>query len=178
VVTATLLAALVAVLLVAMTACSASGVLSGYVGAVKRMNMEKAATYVDGDLGDISSTDDTDEVAVYAYKKTVGSFSYKVVSKEEKKNDAGEVVSTTIKISYSAYSFSGLYLQMGLNTSIGDAITGAKKTKSDVDAAMKKLEKVKGSTTVEIIKNSDGEWKLSTASAAALFAVMSTPVSD
>jgi hypothetical protein len=175
-ISAIFLAALMAILLVAMTACGASGTLSGFVSAVKNMDTEKAATYVDGTWS--TSSSDADEVTKYAYKKTVGSFTYKVVSTEETKDDNGEVTATTIKISYSAYSYSALMIKMGLNTSLGDLFSGTQKTKDDVDTAIKSMEKVNGSTTVKITKNSDGAWKLSSAQATALVAVMSTPVSD
>jgi hypothetical protein len=173
-ISAIFLAALMAVLLVAMTACGASGTLSGFVSAVKKMDSTKAATYVDGDWSG-SSSDDVDEVTKYAYKKTVGSFSYKVVSSEETKDEeTGEVTATVIKISYSAYSYAVLATKLGFSS----FLSGTQKTKADVDTAIKDMEKVNGSTTVTITKDSEGAWKLSELEATALLAVMSMPISD
>jgi hypothetical protein len=181
-ITAVFLAALMAVLLVAMTACGADTTLSGFIGAVKSANIDKANEYIDGSVKLSEPYDDDDEVAAYAYKKTVGSFTYKVVSVDykmvtESDSDSDDVDTATIEISYSAYSYTELYLQMGWSTSIGDLVSGTKKTKADVDAALAKMSKVEGSTTVKLSENKDNKWKIASADAQALVLVMTTPVS-
>jgi hypothetical protein len=180
-ITVVFLAALMAVLLVAMTACGADTTLSGFIGAVKSANIDKANEYIDGSVKLSDPYDDDDEVAAYAYKKTVGSFTYKIVSVDYKmvtESDSDDVDTATIEISYSAYSYTELYVQMGWSTSIGDLISGTKKTKADVDAALAKMSKVDGSTTVKLSENKDnGKWTIASADAQALVLVMKTPVS-
>ena len=160
---------LLGVLLFALTACGgASGAVSGFVNAVKKGDEEKAKTFTTAPVE--LSYDKEDEVAAYMWKKTVGSFSYKVEEETEKKNDEGEVTSVEIKISYEKYSQTDLRLKMLGNTAIGDI--GKDKTKQDVDAALKEMEKVKDSITVTVAVDEEGEWKLDTVSGAALLVVL------
>ncbi len=166
---------LLGVLLFALTACGgAGGAVSGFVNAVKKGDEEKAKTFTTAPVD--LSYDKEDEVAAYMWKKTVGSFSYKVEEETEKKNDEGEVTSVEIKISYEKYSQIELAAKMAGNTSIGDIgglFTGDKKyTKKDVDEAMKELEKKSDTITVTVAVDEEGEWKLDTVSGAALLVVL------
>ncbi|MBQ9081671.1 MAG: hypothetical protein IJY26_03440 [Clostridia bacterium] len=163
---------LMGILLFALASCGgASGVVGSFIGAVKSGDYEKAATYVVG--GDVDGKYDEDnEVEAYIYKKTVGSFSYKVEGTTENTNDEGEVTSVEVRISYTKYSQVALRAELLKNTSLGDILGGANYTKEDVDTALKALEKASNTATVIVQKTEEVDWKISTLSAAALVVAM------
>lgn len=169
--TATLLTAVMAIMLIAMASCGAQGTLAFFVTAVKSGNLDKAEEYVSGDILFTYSYDKDDEVAAYIYKKTIGSFSYKVTNTEDNTDDSGEVVSTTLTISYSAYSYTELKTKMGITSFLTDV------TKTKVDAALEDMSKTEGETKVIIVKDDEGNWKLEAVTANALAVLMGTPIS-
>lgn len=158
-------------MLFTMTACGgARGVLGSYIHAVKAGDMTKAATYVEGnenpgDQEETSASDD--EISQYIWEKTIGSFAYEVKETTEEKDENGEVVSTKIVISYEKYSYTELKLKL-FGASL---IVGGETTKTDVDAALEKIQKKYDTATVKIVKI-DKDWKISKGSASELYLAM------
>ncbi|MBQ9081701.1 MAG: hypothetical protein IJY26_03605, partial [Clostridia bacterium] len=101
---------------------------SSFVKAVKKADLEKAATYVVGNPQLTNPSSDS-EIADYIFEKTAGSFSYKVEDSDT--NEEGTVC--TIEIEYSGYSGTELTLKMLLK----------EKTKGMVDETLKTMERKK-----------------------------------
>lgn len=169
IVTATLLTAVMVVMLIAMASCGAKSALGSFVSAVKKGNLEKAKDYVSGSVSFTYEYDKDNEIAAYIYKKTIGSFSYKVTDSEEKTDDAGEVEATILTVSYSAYSYTELLGIIGVTSAFTDV------TKTEVNAALENMQKKEGKISVTCVKD-DGDWKLNTVTASFLAKLMGTPV--
>lgn len=164
-----LLAVVACLLLVAMTACGgASGTLSSYVSAVKKGNFDKAAEYVYGtpDLSSYESSS-SDDMITYIYEKAASSFSYSVESTTETEDSDGNVVSATVKISYSVYSGTAIYVKYA-----AQVLTGSEATKSTVNSIFKDTDKTESTATVVVINDEDDGWVMEAASAVTLIGLI------
>lgn len=151
-------------MLVVMASCNlfgAEGVVGSFVGAVKSGDAEKATTYI-VDYKIESLYDKEDEVDKYMWQKTVGTFSYEVKDKTEDE-DAG---TAKITIYYEKLSYTELALKMVPNKLLNKYI------KEQVDVELTTMEKKCDTMTLNLKKNSDGNWKLENASAIALLSAM------
>lgn len=138
-----------------------SGTVGSFVNAVKAGNAEKATTCV-VDMKIETLYDSEDEVEKYMWQKTVGTFKYEV--KEESTDD--EAGTAKISIYYEKLSYTELSLKMVPNKLLNKWI------KEQVDVELTTMEKKHDTLTLNLKKNSDGNWKLENASATALLAAM------
>lgn len=154
---------LVGVLLFALASCGgASGTLSSFVGAVKKADFTKAATYVVGNPS-LSNPTTSNEMGTYIFEKAANSFSYKVTEE----NSSSDENSCTVKLSYSGYSGTQIALKYAARI-----LSGSEATKGTVDNIVKEMTKKEGTTTVVLVKNDSGDWKVEAASATALVAII------
>lgn len=155
---------LLTILMLVMASCGLlgpSGTVGSFVNAVKAGNAEKATTCV-VDMKIETLYDSEDEVEKYMWQKTVGTFKYEV--KEESTDD--EAGTAKISIYYEKLSYTELSLKMVPNKLLNKWI------KEQVDVELTTMEKKHDTLTLNLKKNSDGNWKLENASATALLAAM------
>lgn len=155
---------LLTILMLVMASCGLlgpSGTVGSFVNAVKAGNAEKATTCV-VDMKIETLYDSEDEVEKYMWQKTVGTFKYEV--KEESTDD--EAGTAKISIYYEKLSYTELSLKMVPNKLLNKWI------KEQVDVELTTMEKKHDTLTLNLKKNSDGNWKLENGSATALLAAM------
>lgn len=157
---------LLTILMLVMASCGLlgpSGTVGSFVNAVKAGNAEKATTCV-VDMKIETLYDSEDEVEKYMWQKTVGAFKYEV--KEESTDD--EAGTAKISIYYEKLSYTELSLKMAAAT----LLNKDKWIKEQVDVELTTMEKKHDTLTLNLKKNSDGNWKLENGSATVLLAAM------